>query len=383
MQKDLLCSEAAGATLLDNIYYQIKRHSKFEHEEQYDLNTLWDLGSYFLSYEGLRLFDHYPMLAFMSPEPDSGKTNALEVTSRLACNATPPSSLTTAGILRKIDLSPEMITVCLDDLDTKFIKGEDNAALVMLLNLGYKRDSLVTRCSTYNEGLIETKAFCPKAFSGLKIAKIPAATITRTFIINMHPKTDKDVILDDMDVEGLEKLRKKIVSEVPIIAEKLKDVEIPLDDIAFLINRKRQILKPLLGLAKVFSEDWYQRALKVAKFFADQQTEKTITHKILFGCYRIFRNGYQPDSYHPHRIHSHTLLDRLYQFGVENMDVSQLARHLETYGIRPRQMKIDGLNRNGYEWQAFFKTFSDYITDKEVEEVEAELRAPYLEKKIS
>src|SRR6266446_10953674 len=91
--------------ILDKTYDQIKRHSKFDHEEQYYLNTLWVIGSYFLGYKDIRTFDHFPMLAFMSPEPDSGKTNALKVTSKLAFNATNPGSFTTAGILRKIDKS--------------------------------------------------------------------------------------------------------------------------------------------------------------------------------------------------------------------------------------------------------------------------------------
>src|SRR3954469_140104 len=123
-------------TILDEVHDQIKRHSKFDFEEQYDFNALWAVASYFLGYDDVRAFDHFPMLAFMSPEPESGKTNALKVTARLAYNATPPGSFTTASILRKIDQSDTLITVCLDDLDTKFAPGRDNADLVMLFNLG-------------------------------------------------------------------------------------------------------------------------------------------------------------------------------------------------------------------------------------------------------
>src|SRR3974390_3328624 len=100
--------------ILDDIYGQIKNHSIFDHEEQYDLNSLWDAGTYFLGYKHIRVFDNFPMLAFMSPELDSGKTTALKVTSRLAFNATPPGSFTTASILRKIDESDKIITICID-----------------------------------------------------------------------------------------------------------------------------------------------------------------------------------------------------------------------------------------------------------------------------
>jgi hypothetical protein len=311
--------------ILDQVYYQIKRHSKFDHEEQYDFNTLWAVGSYFLGYKDIGVFDHFPMLAFMSPEPDSGKTNALKVTSKLAFNATNPGSFTTAGILRKIDKSKgEIITICMDDLDTKFVHGKDNSDLVMLFNLGYERDSFINRCSQNGDGLIETPAYCPKAFSALSIAKIPGATLTRTFIINMRPKTADDNILEDLDKLALETLQKHIGAWAPAAVDQLKAAEIPADDIKFLINRKRQILKPLLALARVTSDEWYQRALKACMFFTGQQTEKTLTHKILRGSYHVFRTGNHED-----RIHSSMLLEALNELGIPNwLDQSQLANHL-------------------------------------------------------
>ena len=41
--------------------------------------------------------------------------------------------------------------------------------------------------------------------------------------------------------------------------------------------------------------------------------------------------------------------------------------------IRTKQMKIDGVNRHGYEWDTFLKSFKTYITPKEVEEIERDL----------
>jgi hypothetical protein len=357
--------------ILDEVYDQIKRHSKFDHEEQYDCNTLWAVGSYFLGYEDIRVFDNFPMLAFMSPEPDSGKTNALKVTSKLAFNATNPGSFTTAGILRKIDKSKgQIITICLDDLDTKCVHGKDNSDLVMLFNLGYERGALIHRCSQSSDGLIETPAYCPKAFSALSIARIPGATLTRTFIINMRPKTvDDEDILEEIDKVSLEALRKRLEAWAPTIVDQLKAIELPAEDIKFLINRKRQIFRPLLAISKIISKDWYERALNVAMFFTGQQTEKTLTHRILREAYRIFRTGNHAD-----RIHGGTLLEALHELGIHSwLDQSQLASHLATYGIKPRQMKIGNINRNGYDWHSFLKPFATYITKEEEEEVEIEI----------
>jgi len=36
-------------------------------------------------------------------------------------------------------------------------------------------------------------------------------------------------------------------------------------------------------------------------------------------------------------------------------------------------MKINAINRHGYEWHTFLKSFRTYITPKEVEEIERDL----------
>jgi hypothetical protein len=125
-----------------------------------------------------------------------------------------------------------------------------------------------------------------------------------------------------------------------------------------------------LAVAKVISDEWYRKALKAARFFTEgQHTEKTLTHKILRGSYRVFRAGSHSD-----KLHGSTLLEALYELGIPSwVDQSQLANHLSTYGIKPRQIKINGLNRNGYDWHYFLKAFSTYITKEEEEEIEIEI----------
>lgn len=357
--------------ILDDIEYEIRKHSFFDRDEKYVANALWLAGTYLLKQDSIKVFNAFPMLAFMSPEPDSGKSRALKVTELLACNAIANGSYTTASLLAKIDSEPEPITICLDEIDTIFSHGKDNSDLIRLLNLGYERGTKIVRMKRFGDGLHETPAYCPKAFAGLKIARLPGPTKTRTIIISLRPKTDDEVVERHIQFEALKELREKVaawsIDESNL--NKLKTVD--LEGASFLTNRNEQIWEPLLAIAKVTSEAWYQRALTAAQYFGQQTTKDNLPHKVLLAAYRVFRSGKYPE-----KIHSSVLLDELHDLGIPKwIDQTHLLDHFSGYDpeITTRQMKIGGTNRNGYEWRKFIKAFSTYILQKETDDVEREL----------
>jgi hypothetical protein len=140
----------------------------------------------------------------------------------------------------------------------------------------------------------------------------------------------------------------------------------------FLTNRNQQIWEPLLAIAKVTGDFWYQRALAAARTFtASEETVNTVGHIILKNSYRVFRSGEYPD-----RIHSVDLLEALRSLGIPKwVELNHLSDYLSDYDpeIKPRQMKIDRINRNGYEWHTFLKSFKTYISEKKVRDIEQDL----------
>lgn len=359
--------------ILDEIEKVIRRHSVFDREEKYVTNVLWTAGSYFLKDDTIRAFDAFPMLAFMSPEPASGKSQALKITQLLACNAISAGSHTTAALLAKIDAEPEkIITLCLDEIDTIFAHGKDNSDLIRLFNLGYERGAVITRMKRFGEGFNETPAYCPKVFAGLSLARIPGPTKTRTLIINMRPKTEKEPVEKHVDKEALAGIRDKLaaLSDDETFIAKLKAANLPE---TFLTNRNEQIWEPLLTIAKAVNDEWYRRALKAAQFFTTGKTED-LSHTILLGAYRVYRSGRYLD-----RIHSLTLLDELHELGIPKwVDHNHLSKCLSDYdpSISTRQMKIGSINKNGYDWRKMLPTFETYISEREEREVEEELNTP-------
>jgi len=77
-------------------------------------HTLWIVGSYFLEdkeHKDVRVFDNFPLLAFFSPDEDSGKTRALDV--QRSCLQWPlmVGTYTASAMLTEIDERyPTLIT---------------------------------------------------------------------------------------------------------------------------------------------------------------------------------------------------------------------------------------------------------------------------------
>jgi hypothetical protein len=357
--------------ILDDIVTELKRHCIFDKEEQYTANALWIASSYFLKYQSVPVFNAFPMLAFMSPEPDSGKSRALKVTELLACNSISAGKYTPASLLAKIDESKDdPITICLDEIDTVFAHGKDNSELIQLFNLGYERNATITRMRRFADGYIETPAYCPKVFAGLSVAKIPGPTKTRTIIVETRPKTDDETVERHIDFERLKQLSGQLANWAETVKDQLVTMELP--DIEFLNNRSRQLWEPLLAVAKVSSDGWYQRAIDAARYFTSKEhIEKNLSHSILRAAYRVFRTGLYPG-----HIHSFVLIEQLHELGIPSwIDQYHLSEHLGAYdpNIKPRQIKIGGLNRNGYDWHTFFNAWNIYIKEKEVKDIEEEI----------
>jgi hypothetical protein len=364
-----------GSTnILDDIYKEIKRQVWFDSEHKYTVSCMWPVATRFL-WKDIKSFRSFPYIAFMSPEPNSGKTRALDVVGALACNPMKRGKYTPAVLLRYIDRewkkNSRYVTTRQGEIDNVFAHGKDNADLIQLYNLGNEEGGIVARCDLNSDEILETKAFCPKAFAGLKAARLPDPTKTRTIIISMKPATLDDEIPEDLDDTPLAPLSLEIDKWAG--EQDLTKISIPDEDIFFLVNRNRQIWKPLLVVAKAIGEAWYKKGLEAARHFTQdtKDADKGLSHKILLAVYRVFRGGEYTD-----RIHSCDLLSEIHELGVPKwVETSHLADYLSNYDetIKSRQMKIDQTNRYGYEWRFFADTFDAYISEKERRQVEDEV----------
>ena len=106
-------------------------------------HTLWIAHCHLMD-----AWDSTPRIAFLSPEPGSGKTRALEVSELLVPNPVEAVNVTPAYLFRKIGAADEESpTILYDEIDTVFgPRAKDNEEIRGLINAGHRRGAVAGRC---------------------------------------------------------------------------------------------------------------------------------------------------------------------------------------------------------------------------------------------
>ena len=100
----------------------IGRFVAYPSKEAHDAHALWIAHAHLMDH-----WDSTPRLAFLSAEPASGKTRALEVTALLVPIRCEAVNVSPAYLFRKIGAEEGRPTICYDEIDTVFgPKAKDN-----------------------------------------------------------------------------------------------------------------------------------------------------------------------------------------------------------------------------------------------------------------
>ena len=135
-----------------------------------------------------------PRIAFLSPEPGSGKTRALEVTELLVPRPVHAVNID-AGLPvpqgRRDEAGPP--TILYDEIDTVFgPKAKDNEDIRGMLNAGHRRGAMAGRCVVRGK-MVETEelpAYCAVALAGL--GDLPDTILTRSVVVRMRRRAPEE-----------------------------------------------------------------------------------------------------------------------------------------------------------------------------------------------
>jgi Protein of unknown function (DUF3631) len=156
-------------------------------------------------------------------------------------------------------------------------------------------------------------------------------------------------------------LRARIAAWMDAHAEQLRDARPALPDT--LDDRGQDIAEPLLAIADLAGAQWPTRAREacVALRGDGDELEEDVGVELLADIKKAFGVD--------ERLATEDLLDKLtadperpwatWSKGSP-MSARQLARKVKSFGVKPTQLKIAGVNRRGYERAAFDDAFSRY-----------------------
>ncbi|WP_405912481.1 DUF3631 domain-containing protein [Streptomyces sp. NBC_00963] len=246
-----------GAALLNQVEAFHRRFNAFPVEAAYVAVALWDAHAHLLD-----CFDATPRLAFLSPEPASGKSRALEIVETLVPYPMVAVNASASALFRAVSGLEARPTILFDEIDTVFgPKAGENEQLRGFLNAGHRRSGVMYRCvgDGSNQQVQEFPSFCAVAVAGL--GSLPDTILTRSVIIRMRRRARNERVepfrqrvheseghaLRDQLALWANSVRERVDGAFPQMPDEITD-------------RPADVWEPLLAVADAAGGDWPKRA---------------------------------------------------------------------------------------------------------------------------
>ncbi|MEU8760918.1 DUF3631 domain-containing protein [Streptomyces sp. NPDC048659] len=246
-----------GAALLDQVEKFHRRFNVFPREAAYVAVVLWDAHAHLLD-----SFDSTPRLAFLSPEPGSGKSRALEIVETLVPKPMVAVNASAAALFRAVSSGEGRPTILFDEIDTVFgPKAGDNEELRGFLNAGHRRSGVTYRCigDGGNQTVQAFPSYTAVAVAGL--GSLPDTILTRSVIVRMRRRARNERVEPYRqrlhEKEG-HQLRDQLAAWAEQVSEQVRDAwpELP----EGVTDRPADVWEPLLAVADAAGGDWPKRA---------------------------------------------------------------------------------------------------------------------------
>lgn len=271
-----------GAALLDEVEAFHRRFNVFPLESAYVAVALWDAHAHLID-----AFDDTARLAFLSPEPGSGKSRALEIVETLTPQAAITVNASANALFRLVEAAEGTPTLLFDEIDTVFgPKAGDNEPVRGFLNSGYRRGGKSLRCvgDGSNQQAGWFSSFCPVAMAGL--GSLPDTILTRSVIIRMRKRAPNEPVQPYRrrihEPEG-HALRERLASWADQVREQVEGSwpEFP----EGICDRPADVWEPLLAVAEAAGGSWPERAraacLELVHAANDDEDEASLGIRLL------------------------------------------------------------------------------------------------------
>lgn len=325
---------------LDEVEAFLMRFVAYPSEAARVAHVLW-IGHAHL----MECWESTPRIAFLSPEPGSGKSRALEASELLVPLPVQAVNVTPAYLFRKVGAEDGRPTVLYDEIDTVFgPKAKENEEIRGLLNAGHRRSGVAGRCVVRGKQVFteEIPAYCAVALAGL--GGLPDTILSRSVIVRMRrraPSEQVEPFRRRVHEAAGDAIRNRLVAWAFKVQSQIGD---PWPDIpAGIVDRNADIWEALLAVADAAGGAWPERARKAAVSLVSESKGSTpsLGVKLLEDLRFVFGD----------REHMATddILKGLCQIEEspwgdirgKAIDARSLAQRLRPYGVQSKQVRIN------------------------------------------
>lgn len=345
-----------GAAILDDVYSFLGRFVAYPSEHAQVAHTLWIAHTH-----GMDLWDSTPRIAFISPEPGSGKSRALEATELLVPRAVEAVNVTPAYLFRKVAAEDGRPTILYDEIDTVFgPRAKDNEEIRGLLNAGHRKHSVAGRCVVRGKEVFteEIPAYCAVALAGLH--GLPDTIASRSIIVKMRRRAPHERVEPyrrRINGPEAEKIGARLASWIAGIEPQWPEMP---DEVT---DRDADVWEAPLMIADAAGEGWPERARVAAVALVADARASTPSLGILLlaDLRKVFG--------HREVMSTEMILNDLHAIEEspwgdirgKPLDARGLSYRLRGYGIAPRNVRIGDTIPKGYRREDLHDAWERYL----------------------
>lgn len=351
----------AGVRALRAVHDFLGRFVAYPSPEAHVAHTLWCAHAH-----GMDRWDSTPRIAFLSPEPGSGKTRALEVTELLVPRPVLAVNVSPAYLFRRVADEHGPPTILYDEIDTLFgpHAQKNNEDVRGFLNAGHRRGAVAGRCVLRGKTIVteELPAYAAVALAGLGAEYLPDTIRTRSVIIPMRRRRPDEHVSPfrrrDVEAEGAA-LGMSLAAWARTWPRRIDWPDMP----AGIQDRDADCWEPLIAVADLAGGDWPRlaRAAAVALVGAAKDSTPSLGIRLLADLRDVFGSADE--------LPSQTIVERLCAMDEapwadlrgRPLDARQLARRLGQYGIRSALIRFGARPARGYRRADLADAWARYL----------------------
>lgn len=355
-----------GAELLHAVHDFLGRFVAYPSEDARIAHTLWLAHTHLME-----AWESTPRIAFLSPEPGSGKTRALEISETLVPRPVEAINATPAYLFRKVSDPDGPPTILYDEIDTLFgPRAKDNEEIRGILNAGHRRGAMAGRCVVRGK-IIETEelpAYCAVALAGL--GNLPDTLLSRSVIVRMRRRAPTEAIEPyrrRLHAPEGNLLRDQLAAWAIQIGDSLKDARPDMP--AGIEDRDADVWESLLAIADSAGGVWpaRSRVSAVSLVSLARVATPSLGIRLLADLRQVFGDS--------DAMGTESILLELCKLDEspwsdlrgKPLDARRLANYLRQYGVQSKQIRVGERTVKGYRLEDLYDPWSRYLPVSEHE----------------
>ena len=356
---ETVCDEL-GAAIFGDVHKFLGRFVAYPTSHAHVAHVLWVAHAHLMD-----AWESTPRIAFLSPEPSSGKSRALEVSELLVPRPVEAINVTPAYLFRKVNDKEGRPTILYDEIDTVFgPKAKDNEEIRGLLNAGHRKHAVAGRCVVRGKEIFteEIPAYCAVALAGL--GGLPDTILSRCVIVRMRRRAPSEVIEPYRRREHAPagtRLAQRLTAWAASVEDKVTGAWPAMPE--GIQDRDADVWESLLAVADAAGGQWPElaRVAAVSLVKESKQSSPSLGVQLLADLRRVFGDA--------EALSTEQILNRLHEIEEspwgdlrgKPLDARGLSRRLSPYGVSPTTARFGAALAKGYRKQSLWDAWSRYL----------------------